>query len=1140
MAGGQQITSSQGSVTQSVTVALVGLAIASATGALVYSEGDSLTGAESTLSAGDVGSTRLVGLKSRKVGGGAASRSLTGSSAAFSQGTLSPDVRQALTGQLVSASQGAFGKSRSIVPTGASVSAQAGFVSAGSGAAVNKTFFTLTTTAASGTYPFTVGVGFRKGEVQAGQVGTDLSQYQVVVKRTWNDGSVKHAIISGRASLTQNVARTVNVNSGATPTGTVLTLSQLQTLAPTASVQWGSIGTVSLSLASPVRQWISGSEMSEWHFRNDIGTEGSVWFHVRLYADNRIYIKAICENGYLDNGSGGVTVATTQTYIPTITIGGTVVYNNGGANLIHYKRTRYYAERWIGGDPLVTPRHDVAYLMASKIVPNYGWSAASASSLNAQTQTYTPMSRGQFLANMGDTGFAAHIGLLPNWEALYLTTGDARAYRSVIANAGHINSYAICFRGKTSQRPIKPGDFPTWNVDGPFAGGTDALGSGFTWEYNHHPSAGYLAYLLTGDYFHYETMLFNAATCYLCPDAGSNGQGVNRNMRRQTRGTAWALRSVGQACALAADADIGGTNLAESYRSLLANNYSAYQTLINANGSMIWSGSVYQYQYGNGGGWTYPAPSSPIGSVAPWMTDFWVQTNGHVSEAEPLATMTTLNSVRDHMYRWIVGRLGQSGVTTEFDFTRAAQYGMKVATSDIGDVWYQSYGEVHTQTFGSSNSVATNTLQGNSGGDPAIMATGYWGNLHPAIAYAVEHSASGASAAYTRLTGATNYVSGSNSFNDNPVFGIRPRSSLPAWVAALPLWQWYQIPNTALSSVAPSPQPSGNTGPQSKLYAWCGATLKRSGSVYMLGAAGGHNDYGGNEVNALTLNTATPQWAQLRGPTPNNQILGNGTAYQFYADSRPSSTHTYYATQFFDAQNRMVVFPSPGYTGPAGGTPPGGWGIYTGDVYFYSYNLNTGDWDAPGTLANFPSSGDFTACLCVKHQTTEDVYYSRNYSSQFWRYRPSTNTWTQLSTNARNPWYAAAAMDPTRNRIFTFGSYDPTGPSVIDLNGNSVSASFSGQNADLVVSQYPGAIYDEANDRFLAFFYSGGSIAVRRVHPTTWVVDTPTMTGTPPPDRDQLGNGNGIQNSVQYVPELKGFVVAARYTSNVYFVRTAL
>jgi len=47
-----------------------------------------------------------------------------------------------------------------------------------------------------------------------------------------------------------------------------------------------------------------------------------------------------------------------------------------------------------------------------------------------------------------------------------------------------------------------------------------------------------------------------------------------------------------------------------------------------------------------------------------------------------------------------------------------------------------------------------------------------------------------------------------------------PLPNLPAWVNALAIGQWLSVPNTALSSVAPSPVPAGNTGPQSKVIAW--------------------------------------------------------------------------------------------------------------------------------------------------------------------------------------------------------------------------------------------------------------------------------------------------------------------------------
>ncbi|HEU4724947.1 MAG TPA: hypothetical protein VFU59_06560, partial [Candidatus Eisenbacteria bacterium] len=54
---------------------------------------------------------------------------------------------------------------------------------------------------------------------------------------------------------------------------------------------------------------------------------------------------------------------------------------------------------------------------------------------------------------------------------------------------------------------------------------------------------------------------------------------------------------------------------------------------------------------------------------------------------------------------------------------------------------------------------------------------GYWGNLRPALSYAVDHGAAGASAAYSRLTGASNYATGAATLNDVPVWGVKPRTT---------------------------------------------------------------------------------------------------------------------------------------------------------------------------------------------------------------------------------------------------------------------------------------------------------------------------------------------------------------------------
>ena len=359
---------------------------------------------------------------------------------------------------------------------------------------------------------------------------------------------------------------------------------------------------------------------------------------------------------------------------------------------------------------------------------------------------------------------------------------------------------------------------------------------------------------------------------------------------------------------------------------------------------------------------------------------------------------------------------------------------------------------------------------------------------------------------------------------------------LPSWVKNLPLLQWYAIPNTKLASVAPSSPSFGNNGPISKINSWNGATLKRQGSVYLLGAAGGHADYAGNEVDALKLNAETPRWVELSPPTPNNKIINRS---QYYLDLKPSATHTYYGTQFINARNRMIVVASPGMNSDSLPPPPANWPYANSAVHTFSFNVATNTWDQPEYFADYTGGGDYIGALVVKHPLTEDIYYSRSYSGGWWRWTQVTNTWSKLSNAARTPWFAAAAIDPTRNRILIVGSYDGNfPPEVRDLNGNRIPVAFGGLGAAaLQLGGYTGMVYDDVNDVFLVFYNNAvtGKITILRVNSAHWFVDVLPVTGTPPANRP-----NGIHNAVQYVPELGGVVIANSYTENVMFMRTSL
>src|SRR5258706_7072412 len=277
-------------------------------------------------------------------------------------------------------------------------------------------------------------------------------------------------VCSSDLTLTVNAPLAIQIAAGTPSGGAALTSLDILAALPTASVQCGAIGTVQLAtlLATPFRTWVSGPEMVECHYRSAVGIDASlvVWFHVRLYRTGRVWIRAICENGYL-------TATPDKTYVPTVTINGATVYNNGGAPLNHYGNTRWDVEGWIGGDPQITPKHNSAQLIATRLVPNYWKRNPSQSALSGLTQVYTPMGNGGWTLTQGDTGVQNKIGILPKWDALYCTSGDPKAYRAVTAAARALGTYAIVWRDSTDNLPVRPSARPSGTVDGQGGGPND-------------------------------------------------------------------------------------------------------------------------------------------------------------------------------------------------------------------------------------------------------------------------------------------------------------------------------------------------------------------------------------------------------------------------------------------------------------------------------------------------------------------------------------------------------------------------------------------------------------------------------------------------------------------------------------------
>ena len=117
---------------------------------------------------------------------------------------------------------------------------------------------------------------------------------------------------------------------------------------------------------------------------------------------------------------------------------------------------------WYRGDPQVSARHDTAYLMSTKLVPNYRSITPATSPLFTRLPAnYIPLDQAGYPARMGQPAYHPSIGLLPEWDVAYLTTGaDPRAWRGLIINAYCAGRYGIHFRDETTQRPLAFSSYP--------------------------------------------------------------------------------------------------------------------------------------------------------------------------------------------------------------------------------------------------------------------------------------------------------------------------------------------------------------------------------------------------------------------------------------------------------------------------------------------------------------------------------------------------------------------------------------------------------------------------------------------------------------------------------------------------------
>lgn len=992
--------------------------------------------------------------------------------------------------------------------------------------------FMLLSTKTQSKAPYCLGYAFRRGDIPAGSsVGANISGLQVISRTTWPDGSLKFAQLAGVVDVTAGSAVVVRLHrAGAVAAGTALGLADLKKTGVTAEFGAGILGTASFGAAdwdAPHTTWASGPQMSSWIFRKPFGTDPHLvaWLEVRLFAGGAVEVLPWIENGYLQ-----VAGPTNKSATFVFTLGGRQRFS-GAVDLPHHCRTPLISgtvlSYWLGDDPGVTPRHDAVYLQSTEQVPTYSARvAASTGVAQGLATSFAPLQKCNLLYDgdsMPATGYQEPIGLLPQHDVLYLTSDVANNYAAVVRNGFAAGRYPIHYRDEKTQRPLRFSSYPSLVLHpnspvrdiGSGGGTTPSVGGTRppVWDCAHSPSVGYMAYLVTGRWYFMEQVQFAATINFLTKDTGLKQRRGSLNLTQtdigawQTRSSAWDMRSLVQALAVTPESD---SVLHTEFRSSVEANVQFFHATYVAKPNNPW-------------GWVLPGEGydNILRIGASWQQDFVTAVFGYtLSLGLPISADHT--SKLDAFFRWkaqsIISRLGPANA---FWYINAAPYTMVISPASRPDYengtgpWYATAAEVYAATY-VARPAWLGAVDGQLASEIYPGERSFWGNLMPAIAYAVRHGVSGALPAYNRVTQASNWPVLQEAFSRAPVWSVAPARLMPAWLANKPLNEWFEIPGTAGAGGA-------------AIDAFSGMAFNEISNEILIAAAGGHNDSADNRVVSLNLAADAPSW-KLRLAASS----GTKRDVAYYADGKPASRHLYSSLHFVPQVNRLMLF--------------GARAVYGSAVDYAkidSFNLDTNTWDPAGTWPDAPP-GVYGAAL---NRSTGEVL-----STQLSKWSPQSKAWTHwLAQRTDDSVRWPLAVDTKRNQVFTLQwgdgqGYDPARLSASRAPlgaGPQKSVRFNpGAALDQWLAEQPSYAaldYDADNDRFL--FYAGQGSAAGRVYVVTpndsnvWDMSLFKFgAGSVKPSAVGIG---GVHNRFRYVPALHGFVLLANGGSNLYFLRTA-
>lgn len=649
--------------------------------------------------------------------------------------------------------------------------------------------------AAQANAPVTFGQVFAAGDLLRNEMlvgrldnGT-MVPLQLDVKASHPDGSVRHAVISAiLPGLAASEARTMTLLKTNAPVAqaapspkTLLSNGFSASVHATINgVEYKASADDLIKSGWKYNTWLSGAIANEWQVSAPLTSAAGVEhphlsarFAIRWYEGiKRARVDVTLENNwaYEPNPSN-------ITYDAKVVVRGQEVYNAPAMTHLHHSRWRKLF--WWGEAPQVYVRHNTAYLIASRAVPNYDQTVVtSEANLKSLMTKWTgkaiePMGVGLANSYMPSTGGRNDLGIMPGWAATYLLSMDPRAKTVTLGTADLAGSWSSHYRDKNTDRPVSLIDYPYMTILGRSTDTKNPATKQYeafpacpksvcttpnSHDASHQPGFAYLPYLVTGDYYYLEELQFWGMYNVFQSNPGyrSNIKGLLH--RDQVRAQAWSVRTLAEAAYITPDSD----RLKEHFARILESNMEWYNTTYTRNASanffgVLDMGSAVIYNSKRG--------------IAPWQDDFFTQAVGHAAELGFTSAKTLMS--------W----KGKAPVLRMTDpamcWIDASLYSMVIRDTETSPFFTSMAPSVTaSQSEGfralACGSAAMATFLGLKVGEMtgySSSVTGYPSNMQPALAYAADAGLPNAAAAWTRFMAR----SVKPNYGSSPQFAIVPR-----------------------------------------------------------------------------------------------------------------------------------------------------------------------------------------------------------------------------------------------------------------------------------------------------------------------------------------------------------------------------